>query len=219
MVQAERSTSGRYACRCSCDGPAGPPPARVDRSLVDLLPTFLDFASSGGTRVESVDPLAGRSLLPVLDGAGADWPDEAVSEYSSEGVVAPSRMVRRGRWKYVFTRGLAPMLFDLERDPREQNDVAGRPEVAATEAHLRDRLLSDWNPDEVDARIRASQRRRLFLRELGMRSGNFPDWNYEARPGDAQRFVRPATVTGAVGAKPRARFPYIEPTPPDRAAN
>ena len=155
----------------------------------------------------------------MLDGAAADWPDEAVSEYSSEGVVAPSRMVRRGRWKYVFTRGLAPMLFDLERDPRELIDVAGRPDLAATEAQLRDRLLSDWNPDEIDARIRASQRRRLFLRELGMKSGTFPDWNYEARPGDAQRFVRPATVTGAVGAKPRARFPYIEPTPPDRAAN
>ena len=188
-------------------------------SLVDLLPTFLDVATRGGPRVEPVDPLAGRSLLPLLEGAVNDWPDEVVSEYSSEGVIAPSRMVRRGRWKYVFTRGIAPMLFDLGRDPRELRDIAGRPEVSEIEAQLRERLLSDWNPDEVDARIRSSQRRRLFLRELGMQSGAFPDWNYEARPGDAHRFVRPSTATGAVGAKPRARFPYVEPTPPDRAAN
>jgi choline-sulfatase len=185
-------------------------------SLVDLLPTFIDIASSGAARVDPVDALAGRSLLPILEGGASDWPDEAVAEYSSEGVVAPSRMVRRGRYKYIFTRGLAPLLFDVEADPRELLDLAGRSDLADIERELCERVLSDWDPDAIDARIRASQRRRLFLRELGIKSGTFPDWTFEARPGDAQRFVRPATATGAVGAKPRARFPYVEPTPPDR---
>ena len=49
-----------------------------------------------------------------------------------------------------------------------------------------------------------------------MRNGTFPDWTYEARPGDRERFVRPASAGGAVGPKPRSRFPYVEPTPPDR---
>jgi choline-sulfatase len=186
-------------------------------SLVDLLPTFLDFATRGGdARVEPTDALAGHSLVPLIEGTAADWPDEALSEYSSEGVVAPSRMIRRGEWKYVFTRGLPPLLFNLRRDPRELANLAGRPETAATEARLRERLLADWDPDDVDARIRASQRRRLFLRELAMRSGAFPDWTFEARNGDRTRFVRAATAGGPVGAKPRARFPYVEPKPPDR---
>ncbi|MFO1397676.1 MAG: choline-sulfatase [Burkholderiales bacterium] len=188
-------------------------------SLVDLLPTFLDVAAQAGHPVEPVDPLAGRSLLPLARDEATAWPDEAVSEYSSEGVIAPSRMVRRGDWKYVYTRGLAPRLFDLRRDPRELVDRAGQPEVAAIESTLRERLLADWDPGDVDRRVRASQRRRLFLRRLALESGAFPDWNYEARAGDAARFVRPATATGAVGAKPRARFPYVDPTPPDRAAS
>ncbi len=188
-------------------------------SLVDLLPTFLDVAARAGRAVEPVDPLAGRSLLPLAREESGAWPDEAVSEYSSEGVIAPSRMVRRGDWKYIYTRGLAPRLFDLRSDPRELADRAGEPAVAAVEAALRERLLADWDPDDIDRRVRASQRRRLFLRRLALESGSFPDWNYEARPGDAARFVRPATATGAVGAKPRARFPYVDPTPPDRAAS
>ena len=201
VVRAPGIASGRRAQVCS---------------LVDLLPTFLDLASRAGTHVEPVDALAGASLLPVLEVDAAAGSDEAVSEYSSEGVVAPSRMVRRGRYKYIFTRGLAPLLFDLDADPRELCNLAGRPALADVQRALHERAIADWDPDAIDARIRASQRRRLFLRELGMKTGAFPEWTFEARPGDARRFVRPATATGAVGAKPRARFPYVEPTPPDR---
>ena len=187
-------------------------------ALADPLPTFLDFASRAGAPVAPVDPLAGRSLVDVLAGRDGGAGREAVSEYSAEGVVAPSRMVRRGDWKYVYTMGLPPLMFDLAHDPLELRDRAGDPAVAVVEGALRARLLADWNPVEVDGRVRASQRRRLFLRELALASGAFPEWNYEARAGDARRFVRPATATGAVGAKPRARFPYVDPTPPDRTA-
>ncbi len=188
-------------------------------SLADLLPTFLELSARGGSVVAPVDALDGRSLSGLLAGRRSDDAREAVSEYSSEGVVAPSRMVRIGNWKYIYTRGLPPRLFDLARDPLELVDRAGDPAVTDIESALRARLLRDWDPDEVDARARASQRRRLFLRELALASGAFPDWTYEARTGDAGRFVRPATATGAVGAKPRARFPYVDPTPPDRPSS
>jgi choline-sulfatase len=199
---------------------AGPgiAPGRRERpcSLVDLLPTFLDIA---GGRVQPVDPPAGRSLLPLLRDPTAGGPEEALSEYSSEGVIAPSRMIRRGRWKYMYTLGVPPLLFDLHDDPRELRNLAGRPAVAQAESALRERLLADWNPAEVDARVRASQRRRLFLRQLSIESGAFPDWTFEARSGDRDRYVRPSTATGTIGAKPRMRFPFVQPTPPDRASN
>ena len=185
-------------------------------SLVDLLPTFLDMARAS---TQPVDPLAGRSLLPLLRNGAAEWPDEALSEYSSEGVIAPSRMIRRGRWKYVHTLGVPPLLFDLADDPRELRNLAGGAAVVEIESSLRERVLADWNPQDIDARVRASQRRRLFLRELAMKSGAFPEWTFEARSGDRDRFVRPSTATGAVGAKPRMRFPFVQPTPPDRASN
>ncbi len=186
-------------------------------SLVDLLPTLLDVAAEGegGVRVMPVDPPDGRSLLPVLRGDPGHGGD-VIAEYSSEGVMAPSRMLRRGMHKLIFTRGLLPMLFDLASDPLELRDLAGQAGSADLQAQLQSRLLADWSPDDTDARIRASQRRRLFLRELGLRHGAFPSWSHEARPGDKARFVRPSTAGGPVGPKPRARFPFVQPTPPDK---
>jgi len=186
-------------------------------SLVDLLPTFLDVAAAaeGGVRVAPVEPLDGRSLAPLLRGEPAPDEGEAVSEYSSEGVCAPSRMVRRGRYKYIYTLGLPPLLFDLESDPKELRNLAGQPAVRVVEAELHRRALADWDPDDVHRRILLSQRRRLFLKAESQRKGHFPDWTFEAREGDADRFVRPAGAGGAVGPKPRARFPFVSPTPPD----
>lgn len=199
--------------------PARVAPGRSDSvcSLVDLLPTFLDLAALGGAAVAPVDALAGTSLAPILSGQADAATREAIAEYAAEGVVAPSRMVRSGDHKYVFTRGLPPLLFDLRRDPQELRNLSGHPDYAAIEAALRRRLLADWDPDGIDGDIRASQRRRLFLRRLAARDGRFPEWAYEARAGDRARFVRAATAGGPVGPKPRARFPFVTPTPPDRA--
>ena len=185
-------------------------------SLVDLLPTFLDVAAGpGGVRVDPVDPLDGSSLIPSLCQGVDKQCRDVVSEYSSEGVQAPSRMLRRGDLKYVYTLGLPPMLFDLRSDPKELTNLAGVPEWAKVQADLHARLLAHWNPEQTDALIRASQRRRLFLRQLALRDGTFPAWSFEARQGDRSRFVRPASAVGAVGPKPRMRFPFVQPTPPD----
>ncbi|HSH90239.1 MAG TPA: choline-sulfatase [Ramlibacter sp.] len=185
-------------------------------SLVDLLPTFLDVASQdGAAHVSAVDPLDGHSLLPSLIGGVDDQMNDVICEYSAEGVQAPSRMVRRGDFKYVYTLGLPPMLFDLRADPQELDDLAGRAPWADVQAQLHARLVADWDPEATNARIRASQRRRLFLREIALRDDAFPHWTFEARAGDSDRYVRPASATGAVGPKPRMRFPFVQPTPPD----
>ena len=190
-------------------------------SLVDLLPTFLDAAATGrdAARIQPVDPIDGASLLPELKGGASSRPRDVLSEYSSEGVCAPSRMLRQGDHKLVFTRGLKPLLHDLRNDPNELENLSGRASHAAIEARMRERLLADWDPVAVDAAVRASQQRRLFLRELSKRSGKFPEWTFEARPGDRGRFVRPANSGGSIGAKPRSRLPYVVPRPPDRGGN
>jgi choline-sulfatase len=66
-------------------------------------------------------------------------------------------MIRRGRFKYIYYCGYAPMLFDLEKDPYERSDLAGMPEyvdeLAACEAQLRAIL----DPEAVDRLARADQ--------------------------------------------------------------
>jgi choline-sulfatase len=126
-------------------------------------------------------------------------------------------MVRRGAHKYIYTLGLPPLLFDLAHDPKELRNLAGDAEYKSIEADLHARVMQGWDPQDVTRRILLSQRRRLFLKSESQRKGRFPAWTYEARQGDADRFVRPATAGGPVGPKPRARFPFVQPTPPDKA--
>lgn len=204
--------SSRVPLIVSQPGTISPRRVSAHVSLVDLLPTFMDFAGRG---FEPVDPVDGASLVPLLGGApGEDR--VVVSEYSSEGVCAASRMVRAGRHKYVFTRGLKPMLFDLQADPDELHDLAGTPQGAEAEKRLHARAMQGWNPDEVHARILASQKRRLFLAQSTALAPGYPNWAYQPFVDESKRYIRGAGSAGPTNAKSRARFPYVEPVPPDR---
>jgi choline-sulfatase len=203
MPERDRARSAGLRCATPC-------------SLVDLLPTFLELSKStdAPSAITPVDLLDGRSLLPACRGESLSEID-VIAEYSSEGVCAPSRMLRRGPWKYVYTPGLPPLLFDLDVDPLELRNRAGDPEIQPIESALHERLIADWHPEAIDRQIRDSQRRRLFLRDVSRQTGQWPLWTHQVRPGDEARYVRPSTAGGPVGPKPKMRFPFVQPTPPD----
>ena len=98
-------------------------------SLLDLFPTLCDIAG-----LPKPGDLEGDSLLPLLEGRSADWKDEAVSElwgkwyHGGKGCL----MIRRGRYKYIWygKDGYPEQLFDLQEDPDEKNDLAGKAEYA-----------------------------------------------------------------------------------------
>lgn len=190
-------------------------PARVAAhvSLVDLLPTFLEI---GQCAVAPIDRLDGRSLLPLLSGSEPGTDRTVIAEYSSEGVCAPSRMVRDGAHKYILTRGLPPMLFDLAADPDELDDLAGQPEHAELQRRLHARAVEGWDPEEVHARILHSQRRRLFLAEVAAGSPGQTNWAYQPFVDESKRFIRGSGAAGPTSVKARARFPFVPPAQPDR---
>lgn len=190
--------------------PARVAPRRVPHvvSLVDLLPTLLDLATDGRPP-EMIDPIDGRSVVPLLSGKDTGWPDMAISEYTDMGVCAPCRMIRQGRYKYVYTHGHAAQLYDLDADPAELRNLQGTAEHAEVEGKLRARLLENWNPEEVMELVLASQRRRLFLNRVANESGQRMNWSFQAFRDDQKRFVR----AGAGGTKARARFPLVPPLP------
>ena len=98
---------------------------------IDLAPTFLDVIGAEARP----HILEGASLLPFLHGnTPAKWRDYVISENDygispgnaalAEQVDDPRQyMVANTRWKYIYAEGFRPMLFDLENDPNELNDL------------------------------------------------------------------------------------------------
>ena len=183
-------------------------PGRVNNlvSLLDLLPTFMDLATDGNPP-EPVTPLTGHSLSGLLSGSDDDWDDTVISEYTGEGVTAPCRMIRQGRYKYIYTHGHPPLMYDLETDPHELDNLIERDDYAEIEKRLAVAMLDGWDPDAINANCLQSQKERLFVHET---TGGEPNWAFRFRPDDGERFVRNAS---AVGTKIKARYPFVEPTP------
>ena len=132
-------------------------------SLVDLVATVIDLADA-----PAVAPLDGESLLPMLQPElatdGIAWKDEAFCEYLAHGVLRPMAMLRRGQFKLNYSLDDAVELYDLAADPGELNDLAADPAYAHVRESLREALLSEWNPVELEQRVRQSQAERQLIR-------------------------------------------------------
>ncbi|CAJ1458433.1 unnamed protein product [Effrenium voratum] len=91
---------------------------RAPVSLIDLFPTFLDFAG-----VERPAFLEGNSFRALLQG-GPAASDIVLSEFMGESAF-PNWMLRRGAWKLIsYGPAFPPLLFDLEADPAEAQDLS-----------------------------------------------------------------------------------------------
>src|SRR5262245_6820269 len=88
-------------------------------SLVDAFPTII--AGAGAAADPRDAALPGLSLLDIAQGL---MPRRTIlSEYHAAGAATGSYMIRHRRYKYIHYVGMPPMLFDLERDPREKVDL------------------------------------------------------------------------------------------------
>ena len=185
--------------------PARYAPRRVSEcvSLVDLLPTLVGI---GGGEVKL--PCDGESLEAALDGRPTR--DLVICDYSGIGPCVPTRMVRQGRYKLMYTHGHPDLLFDLETDPNELHNLAEDSTHAATLKRLKFILMDGWDPEEIDRIIRQGQAERLFLKTT---PGPPADWNFVARNGDGARYVRRGTG-GVDGTKANRRLPRIDPVAP-----
>ena len=108
--------------------------------LVDLLPTLLDLATEGKPP-ELVDHCDGHSLTLWLRGTDGSWNDEALVEFTSEGVHAPAFILRKGKVKYVYCEGDPGMLFDMQADPRELRNLCTEPAFATLARQLAAKIV------------------------------------------------------------------------------
>ena len=117
---------------------------QVDRSHmvlnVDVAPTLLELAG-----VAPPAWMQGRSFAPLMLGSEVPWRDAFLYEYyeyPAEHCVRKNRGVRTAKWKLIDFYELPEEweLYDLENDPDEVRNLAGRPEHRAVVAQLRRKL-------------------------------------------------------------------------------
>ena len=174
-------------------------------SHLDLFPTLLEAAGDGAVP-ELAAPIDGRSLAPLASGASgsaADWPDLVCAEYTAEGVRAPLLMVRKGPYKLIASRGDPSMLFNLDNDPDELEDLAGQPACAGVRAELEAAVAETWDVEALDQAVRESQSaRRLVSAALG--TGARTPWDFQPMRDASRLYFREsgdiqASYSGTVG--------------------
>ena len=147
---------------------------------IDLAPTFVDAA--GGKPASHI--LEGRSLMPWLRGETPDWRQFVVSEFDYSATPQAVKleleprdarlfMIFDGRFKMMHAEGgFRPMLFDLETDPDEFDDLA---KGDAHQAEI-DRLygyLAQWGR-RMSQRVTKSDADIQAMRGRSMRRGILP---------------------------------------------
>ena len=169
-------------------GPDVPAGKVVDTpvSLIDCFPTVLEAVGCAAAAADA--DLPGASLWDI---AADDDRDRTVfGEYHAIASRNATYMLRDRRYKYIYHVDAPLQLFDLEDDPDELEDLALNPDddtlrlLVSYETQLREIV----DPEAVDARAKADQRRRID--ELGGREAVIARGAFinSPVPGEAPRF-------------------------------
>ena len=141
--------------------------------LRDVLPTFLAAAGASAPK-----PLDGRSLMELVNGRIHQWREYIDLEHDlCYGKENHWSALTDGKIKYVFhALDGQEQLFDLEHDPHELNDLAGKPETESLLRLWRQRLVAHF---EERGRPFVANGKLLPRPERMLHSPNYP------RPGQA----------------------------------
>ncbi len=86
--------------------------------LVDIMATCLDVTGADYPDSDAIEPLQGRSLVPLFNGKQRAGHDEIYFRFSS------CRALRKGDWKVVSFYGKRWELYNIATDRCEQHDLA-----------------------------------------------------------------------------------------------
>lgn len=88
--------------------------------LVDIMATCLDITGRDYPLADSIQPLRGKSLLPLFRGESREPHDALYFRFGQ------CRALRQGQWKLVSFYGSQWELYNMEEDRFEQHDLAPR---------------------------------------------------------------------------------------------
>jgi len=93
-------------------------------------------------------------------------------------------------------------------------NLRGHPDFAGLEADLVATILDRWDPTAIKQDVLQSQRRRRYLQSVLLKGHRAP-WDYQPYRDASREFVRSVKDANTTMTKGLARFPYMEPVPPD----
>jgi arylsulfatase A-like enzyme len=99
-------------------------------SLVDLYPTLLEMCHLPTNRKNE-----GRSLVPLLDDPGKEWPYPAIIGWKKN-----SFAVQNERYRYILYEDGSEELYDHEHDLNEWTNLAVKPEMGAVKSEMAEHL-------------------------------------------------------------------------------
>nr|XP_061809054.1 LOW QUALITY PROTEIN: choline-sulfatase-like [Nerophis lumbriciformis] len=158
-------------------------------SHVDLLPTLVDIAKADQPNFTYPEPIAGQSLLPLLQNEQTTATHDVIGEYMAEGCTSPLLMIRREHYKYIFCENDPAQLYDLDADPEERDNLATKPEFAELAENFRQEVFQRWNPADIKQVVIADQDKRRLLYSA-LRQGQYTAWDYQPQQDASQRFMR-----------------------------
>ena len=154
-------------------------------SNVDIAPTLCDMA---GVDMSEIAPWTdGESLIPVAAGTRRSKP--VAIEYAAEASIAPLVCIRERTHKFVHCEKDAPLLFDLENDPLERDNLAADPAHAGLVARFMADVRARWDMARYDAEVRESQARRWVVYEA-LRNGAYYPWDFQPLKKASEQYMR-----------------------------
>ena len=116
-------------------------------SLTDLAST-IEYIVTGQAR-DAQYPWQSRTLHRLIKKPDPDRP--VLSEYHDGGSPTGSFMLRQGRWKYIyFTEGNPDLLFDMENDPGELNNLVAEPDYESIRNEMLASLRAILDPEQAN---------------------------------------------------------------------
>ena len=173
-------------------------------STTDLLPTLIELATNGTDRApEITQPIDGRSLQPLLTGSGSD-DDCAVSQYAAECTAHPMIMIRRGNYKFIHCDSDEPMLFNVEEDPQELENLIDNEDYREITDSFANEIRERWDSERIREDIILDQQARLLIHEA-TKNGTSISWDFQPQRNAAEEYVRTNRTIDYMAAS--RRFP------------
>lgn len=164
-----------------------PKKVKLNTSLVDVAPTIIDFCCSNAKDFKDI--FDGNSLFNIIHEKSDNWEDILYAEHNDSGTQGPRLMVKKGNFKYIWSENYEPILYDLQSDPKELNNLANVPIYKDVLDTLHALVEKKWNIYSLKTQIINNQKQRLLVsRALG--NGRITNWEIGSTEKRSTKYVR-----------------------------